>query len=85
MTSDFVLGLEVVLASGELLRTGRRTVKGVAGYDLTHLFVGAEGTLGVITGATLALRPLPAPPVTLVVSFPSTAAAVVPTLPRLVL
>jgi glycolate oxidase len=75
VTSDFVLGLEVVLASGELLRTGRRTVKGVAGYDLTHLFVGAEGTLGVITGATLALRPLPAPPVTLVASFPSTAAA----------
>jgi glycolate oxidase len=64
-----------VLASGELLRTGRRTVKGVAGYDLTHLFVGAEGTLGVITQATLALRPLPAPPVTLVASFPSTAAA----------
>lgn len=75
VTSDFVLGLEVVLASGELLRTGRRTVKGVAGYDLTHLFVGAEGTLGVITRATLALRPLPAPPVTLVASFPSTAAA----------
>lgn len=75
VTSDFVLGVEVVLADGEVLRTGRRTVKGVAGYDLTHLFVGAEGTLGVITGATLALRPRPAPPVTLVASFPSTAAA----------
>ena len=75
VTSDFVLGLEVVLASGEVLRTGRRTVKGVAGYDLTRLIVGAEGTLGVITRATLALRPLPAPPVTLVASFPSTAAA----------
>jgi glycolate oxidase len=75
VTTDFVLGLEVVLADGEVLRTGRRTVKGVAGYDLTRLFVGAEGTLGVITEATVSLRPVPEAPVTLVASFPSTASA----------
>ncbi|MBB5806570.1 glycolate oxidase [Saccharothrix ecbatanensis] len=75
VTTDSVLGLDVVLADGELLRTGRRTVKGVAGYDLTKLFVGSEGTLGVITRATLALRPLPQAPATLVAAFGSTAAA----------
>ncbi|MCP2166206.1 glycolate oxidase [Goodfellowiella coeruleoviolacea] len=75
VTTDSVLGLEVVLADGELLRTGRRTVKGVAGYDLTKLFIGSEGTLGVITRATLALRPLPQAPATLVAAFDSTAAA----------
>jgi glycolate oxidase len=75
VTSDSVLGLEVVLADGELLRTGRRTVKGVAGYDLTKLFVGSEGTLGVITSATLALRPLPHAPSTLVAAFESVEAA----------
>src|SRR6195952_271364 len=71
VTTDAVLGLEVVLASGEVLRTGRRTVKGVAGYDLTKLFVGSEGTLCVITEATLALRPKPAAPVTLAAAFAS--------------
>jgi glycolate oxidase len=75
VTTDSVLGLEVVLADGEVLRTGRRTVKGVAGYDLTKLFIGSEGTLGVITQATLALRPLPQVPGTMVAAFGSVSAA----------
>jgi glycolate oxidase len=69
VTRDSVLGLEVVMADGALVRTGGRTVKGVAGYDLTGLFVGSEGTLGVVTEATLRLRPVPPPPATLVAFF----------------
>jgi len=72
VTTDAVLGLQVVLASGEVLRTGRRTVKGVAGYDLTKLIVGSEGTLAIITEATLALRPKPSAPCTMVAAFAST-------------
>jgi len=75
VTGEYVLGLEVVLAGGEVLRTGRRTAKGVAGYDLTRLFVGSEGTLGVITEITLALRPAAEEALTLVAIFPTTAAA----------
>ncbi|MGH3520163.1 MAG: FAD-binding oxidoreductase [Haloechinothrix sp.] len=75
VTTDAVLGLKVVLADGSLLKTGRRTVKGVAGYDLTKLFIGSEGTLGVITEATVNLRPLPQAPGTLVAGFTSTSAA----------
>jgi len=75
VTRDSVLGLEVVRANGRVLRTGRRTVKGVAGYDLTSLFVGSEGTLGIITSATLRLRPRPAAAVTVAASFPSFGAA----------
>ena len=71
VTRDYVLGLEVVLADGAVIRTGGRNVKDVAGYDLTRLMVGSEGTLGIITEATLRLRPLPAPKVTLLAFFPS--------------
>ena len=71
VTSDFVRGLEVVLASGEVLRTGRRTAKGVAGYDLTALLVGSEGTLGVVTEVILALRPAPEPALTAAAAFDS--------------
>lgn len=58
-TKDYVIGLEVVLASGEIIRTGSKTMKDVSGYDLTHLFVGSEGTLGIITEITVRLLPLP--------------------------
>ncbi|MDG4833693.1 FAD-linked oxidase C-terminal domain-containing protein [Solwaraspora sp. WMMD1047] len=75
VTSEYVIGMEVVLGTGEVLRTGRRTAKGVAGYDLTRLFVGSEGTLGVITEITLALRPQPEESLTMVAVFPDTATA----------
>lgn len=70
VTRESVLGLEAVLADGSVLRTGRRTVKGVAGYDLTGLLVGSEGTLAVVTEAVLRLRPAPRqPPVTVAAEF----------------
>lgn len=75
VTGDYVLGLEVVLADGRVMRTGRRTVKGVAGYDLTSLMVGSEGTLGVITEITLRLLPAPPQPATAVATFASLADA----------
>lgn len=59
VTRDYVIGLEVVLANGEIIRTGGKLAKDVAGYDLTRLMVGSEGTLGIITEATLKLIPMP--------------------------
>lgn len=59
VTRDYILGLEVVLPTGEIINTGVRTAKGVVGYDLTRLIVGSEGTLGVVTKATLKLLPYP--------------------------
>src|SRR5699024_211385 len=59
VTRDYVLGLEIVLPNGEIIRTGGKLAKDVAGYDLTRLYVGSEGTLGVITEATLKLIPQP--------------------------
>ncbi|MFF9685982.1 FAD-binding oxidoreductase [Streptomyces sp. NPDC014623] len=75
VTAEYVLGLEVVLADGRLLNTGRRTAKGVAGYDLTRLFVGSEGSLGIVVKAVLALRPRPSQQLVLAAEFPSATAA----------
>ena len=72
VTRDSVLGLEVVLADGSVIRTGSRNVKDVAGYALTHLFVGSQGTLGLVTEATLRLRPAPPPKATLLAFFADT-------------
>ncbi len=71
VTRDSVLGLEAVLADGTVVTTGRRTVKGVTGYDLTALLTGSEGTLAVITSATLRLRPVPVATATLAAYFDS--------------
>ncbi|GAA5199958.1 FAD-linked oxidase C-terminal domain-containing protein [Rugosimonospora acidiphila] len=75
VTRDYVLGVEVVLADGQAVRLGRRTAKGVAGYDLCGLFVGSEGTLGIITEVTVRLRSARPAEQTIVGYFDSLAAA----------
>ncbi len=75
VTRDAALGLEVVMADGAVLRLGGKNVKDVAGYGLIPLLVGSQGTLGLITEATLRLLPAPAPRATLLSFFPSLVAA----------
>jgi glycolate oxidase len=68
-TRDYVLGLQVVLPDGRIMRTGSRTMKSVSGYDLTRLFVGSEGTLGVVTEITLKINPKPTASSTALATF----------------
>ena len=75
VTKDFVMGLEVVLPTGEIIRTGGETAKGVVGYDLTKLICGSEGTLGVITRIIFRLLPLPEAKKTMLAVFDSIDAA----------
>ena len=58
VTRDYVMGLEVVLGTGEVINTGRKTIKNTSGYDFTGIFIGSEGTLGIITKIILKLLPL---------------------------
>lgn len=76
VTRDYVLGLTVVLPTGDIIDTGVETVKGVAGYDLTRLIVGSEGTLAVITSITLRLVPRPQTKKTMTVFFKDLSQAV---------
>lgn len=69
VTRDYVLGLEVVKPTGEIIATGVKTMKGVVGYDLTRLFVGSEGTLGIITKINLKLIPTPEAKATILALF----------------
>jgi glycolate oxidase len=74
-TKQYVLGLQAVLPNGDVIETGGKVVKNVVGYDLTHLLVGSEGTLAIITRAILRLVPKPPAHATLRATFPTVAAA----------
>ncbi|MEO6224006.1 MAG: FAD-binding protein, partial [Vicinamibacterales bacterium] len=76
VTKQYVLGLEAVLPTGEIIRTGGKVVKNVVGYDLTHLLVGSEGTLAIITKVILRLIPKPPMQITMRAAFPSVRHAV---------
>jgi glycolate oxidase len=76
VTRDYVLGLTVVLPTGEIIKTGVETKKGVAGYDLTRLILGSEGTLAVITAIILRLIPKPPAKKTMIALFPDVSSAV---------
>ena len=75
VTSAHVRAMQVVLASGEIIELGKATKKSVTTYDLLHLFIGSEGTLGIITELTLNLEIRPAAPATLIATFPNIAKA----------
>ncbi|WP_019201313.1 FAD-binding oxidoreductase [Tsukamurella sp. 1534] len=76
VTREYVLGLTVVLPDGRIITTGRRTVKGVTGYDLTQLLCGSEGTLGIVTEVTVKLKPAPPiPPTTVAAAYPDVVSA----------
>ena len=76
VTRDYVLGMTIVLPTGEIVKTGVETMKGVAGYDLTRLIIGSEGTLAFITEITLRLIPKPATQNTMIAFFPDVSSAV---------
>ena len=76
VTRDYVIGLTIVLPTGEIIKTGTETIKGVAGYDLTRLIIGSEGTLAIITDITLRLVPKPAKQKTMIAFFTDVSSAV---------
>jgi glycolate oxidase len=75
VTKQYILGIEVVLPNGDIVNLGGRTLKNVVGYDLLHIFIGSEGTLGVVTKAELKLRPLPQATKTIMAVYDDAAAA----------
>jgi len=83
VTRDYVMGLEVVLADGEIIDVGGKIAKNSSGYSLMNMFVGAEGTLGIVTKAILKLLPLPKRRISLLVPFPKLSMAV-ETVPKII-